>query len=421
MISTTPGLDRSVLIDWYRRNRERSAQLFALIDDDAFFVRPIPLRHPFIFYEGHLPAFSFLTLNERALGQAPIDAAYEKLFERGIDPGSTDAARAHERGDWPTRAHVEAFARTCDERVIDALQNATLIDPAVPRLRRGQSAYTILEHEPMHHETLTYIIHQLDYAKKGRIAQEHHDAAPVPNQLQEVAAGIAHMGADPDAIPFGWDNEFGPSAVDVPRFAMQRYPVTNGDWLRFVEAGGPVPVFWVERDGEFALRGVFEELPLPRSWPVYVSHDNAQAYADWAGMKLPTEAQFHRAAYGTPSAGDRIYPWGAAPPDAMHGNFDFERFDPEPVNAHPAGASAWEIEDLVGNGWEWTSSVFGPFPGFEPMASYPQYSADFFDGKHYVMKGASPVTARELIRPSFRNWFYGNYPYMYAKFRCVGS
>jgi gamma-glutamyl hercynylcysteine S-oxide synthase len=419
MISTTPGLDRSTLIDWYRRNRERSAQLFALVDDDAFLTRPIPLRHPFIFYEGHLPAFSFLTLNERALRQPPINPAYEKLFERGIDPGSTDAARAHERGDWPTRAQVEAFARDCDERVIDALGRAALIDAAVPRLRRGQSAYTILEHEPMHHETLTYIIHQLDYAKKGRIAQQHHDHAPVPNPMQEVDAGTAHLGADPDTLAFGWDNEFGPLAIEVPRFAMMRYPVTNGDWLRFVEAGGPVPVFWVERDGEFALRGVFEELPLPRSWPVYVSHDHAQAYADWAGMKLPTEAQFHRAAYGTPNGADRIYPWGDAPPDAMHGNFDFERFDPEPVNAHPAGASGWEIEDLVGNGWEWTSTVFAPFPGFEPMASYPQYSVDFFDGKHYVMKGASPVTARELIRPSFRNWFYADYPYMYAKFRLV--
>jgi gamma-glutamyl hercynylcysteine S-oxide synthase len=419
MITTTPGLDRSVLIDWYRRNRERSAQLFALIDDDAFLTRPIPLRHPFIFYEGHLPAFSFLTLNERALGQTPIDPVYEKLFERGIDPGSTNAARAHDRSDWPTRVQVEAFARECDDRVIDAFRHSTLIDDAVPKLRRGQSAYTILEHEQMHHETLTYIIHQLDYAKKGRIAQQHHDHAPVRNPMQEVAAGVAHMGADPDTLTFGWDNEFGPAAIEVQRFAMMRYPVTNGDWLRFVEAGGPVPAFWIERDGEFVLRGAFEELPLPRSWPVYVSHDSARAYADWVGMKLPTEAQFHRGAYGTPEGFDRVYPWGDTPPDAMHGNLDFERFDPEPVNAHPAGASAWEIEDLVGNGWEWTSSVFAPFPGFEPMASYPQYSADFFDGKHYVMKGASPVTARELIRPSFRNWFYSDYPYMYAKFRLV--
>jgi gamma-glutamyl hercynylcysteine S-oxide synthase len=421
MISTTPGLDRSALIDWYRRNRERSAQLFALIDEDAFLMRPIPLRHPFLFYEGHLPAFSFLILNERALGQTPIDRAYERLFERGIDPGSAQTARAHDRSDWPSRSQVEAFARICDERVIDAYANATLVDSEKPMLRRGQAAYTVLEHEQMHHETLTYIIHQLDYAKKGRIAQQHHDHAPVPNPMQEVAAGVAHIGADPYAITFGWDNEFGPVDLDVPRFGIQRYPVTNGDWLRFVHAGGPVPPFWAERDGEFVLRGVFEELPFPRSWPVYVSHDDAQAYAEWAGMKLPTEAQYHRSAYGTPDGTDRYYPWGDAPPDAMHGNFDFERFDPEPVNAHPAGASAWEIEDLVGNGWEWTSSVFAPFPGFEPMASYPNYSADFFDGKHYVMKGASPVTARELIRPSFRNWFYGDYPYMYAKFRCVAT
>ena len=419
MISTTQRLDRSALIDWYRRNRERSARLFALIDEEAFYSRPIPLRHPFIFYEGHLPAFSFLTLCERALGQTPIDPAYEKLFERGIDPGSVDAARAAQRGDWPTRAQVEAFARLCDERVIDALANAPLVDPANPKLVRGQSAYNILEHEPMHHETLTYIISQLDYAKKGRIPQEHHDNAPVPNPMQVVEAGTAHLGANPETIPFAWDNEMPRFDVDVPRFAMMRYPVTNGDWLRFVHAGGPVPKFWVERDGEFVLHGVFEELPLPRSWPVYVSHDQAQQYADWVGMKLPTEAQFHRAAYGERSGADRYYPWGEAPPDSMHGNFDFERFDPEPVNEHPAGASAWEIEDLVGNGWEWTSTVFGPFPGFEPMASYPVYSADFFDGKHFVMKGASPVTARELIRPSFRNWFYSDYPFMFAKFRCV--
>ena len=419
MISTTPGLDRGALVEWYRRNRERSANLFALIDEHAFLQRPIPLRHPFVFYEGHLPAFSFLTLNERALGEAPLDPALERLFERGIDPGSVDVARAHQRSDWPARSEIERFGRACDERVVAALEGARLVDPSVPRLVRGQSAYNILEHEQMHHETLTYIIHQLDYAHKGRISQEHYDHTPPDNPMRHVAAGIAHLGADPDAIVFGWDNEFDAVALDVPAFSMSRFPVTNDDWLRFVNAGGPVPAFWVERDGEFFLRGVFEELPLPRSWPVYVSHDQAAAYAAWTGMRLPSEAEFHRAAYGTPDGRDRIYPWGDAAPNAMHGNFDFERFDPEPVDAHPAGASAWEIEDLVGNGWEWTSTVFGPFPGFEPMASYPQYSADFFDGRHYVMKGASPVTARELIRPSFRNWFYSDYPYMYAKFRCV--
>ena len=415
----TPRLDRAELADWYRRNRERSGRLFALIDDAAFYDKPIPLRHPFVFYEGHLPAFSFLTLNERALGERPIDPRLEKLFERGIDPSSTTDAQRHARSDWPTREQVEAFAHACDERVLDALAHANIVDPDVPRLVRGQAAYTMLEHEPMHHETLTYIIHQLDGAHKGRIVQRHHDAERVANPFLSIPAGVATLGADPGEIAFGWDNEFGRTEVDVAAFEIQRFPITNGDFLAYVRAGGDPPPFWVQRDGEWFLRGVFEELPLPHSWPVYLSHRQAEAYAAWAGGRLPSEAEYHRAAFGTLDGPERAFPWGDAAPSVVHGNLDFARFDPEPVNAHPAGASAFDVHDLIGNGWEWTSSVFAPFAGFEPMASYPQYSADFFDGRHYVMKGASPVTARELIRRSFRNWFYDDYPYMYAKFRLV--
>ena len=417
---TTPRFERPALTDWYLRNRERSAQLFALVDSASYYDRPIPLRHPFAFYEGHLPAFSFLTLNERALGEEPIDPVFEKLFERGIDPASLTEAERHAHK-WPERAEIEAFGAACDERVLRAFADAKLVDPNVPRLVRGQSAYTILEHEPMHHETLMYIIHRLDYAKKGRIAQAHHDSKTPANDLVAVAAGAATLGVDPDEVAFAWDNEIGKHSVQVDAFGMQRFPITNGDYLRFVEAGGAPPPFWIERDGEWFLRGVFEELPLPLSWPVYATHKQAEAYAQWAGMRLPTEAEYHRAAFGTPGGEERPFPWGGDSPHARYGNFDFVRYDPEPVDAHPAGASAWEIYDLIGNGWEWTATTFAPFDGFQPIASYPQYSADFFDGKHYVMKGASPLTARELIRRSFRNWFYDDYPYMYAKFRCVSS
>jgi formylglycine-generating enzyme required for sulfatase activity len=164
---------------------------------------------------------------------------------------------------------------------------------------------------------------------------------------------------------------------------------------------------------------MFEWLPLPPSWPVYVSQAEASAYARWRGARLPTEAEFQRAAFGTPSGEERPFPWGAAAPSTTTGVFDFISWDPQPAGSHPAGRSAWGIEDLVGNGWEWTSSVFAPFPGFRPLASYPEYSADFFDDEHLVMKGASPATARELLRPSFRNWFRPRYPYVYATFRCV--
>lgn len=417
-MQTVGGLDRALLAQWYRRNRLRSARIFALIAESAFYTRPIALRHPFVFYEGHLPAFSFLTLNERALEEPPVDPALERLFERGIDPGSQQDAQRLTRDDWPSRDAVREFAATCDRRVEQALAHAPIEDPSVARLVRGQSAYTILEHEQMHHETLFYIVHQVDESQKGRIAQDHRDGTPPPAETRCVPAGIATLGAARDGIDFGWDNEFEREEIDVPAFEIDRYPVTNGDWLRFLADGGPVPQFWIQSGYGWRLRGVFEELPLPHSWPVYVTHRQARAYAAWSGRRLPTEAEYHRAAYGSP-AGERPYPWGGDEPGPDRGNFDFRRYDPEPVDANPGGASAWGVHDLVGNGWEWTSTPFAPYAGFEPMASYPQYSADFFDGKHYVMKGASPVTARELIRRSFRNWFYDDYPFMYAKFRCV--
>jgi iron(II)-dependent oxidoreductase len=160
---------------------------------------------------------------------------------------------------------------------------------------------------------------------------------------------------------------------------------------------------------------------LPESWPVYVTWAEARAYAAWRGLRLPSEAEFHRAAYGTPSGGERRYPWGDAIPDGrLPGNFDFERWDPEPAGLRPESVSAFGVHDLVGNGWEWTASVFGPFDGFVQHASYPEYSADFFDGEHFVMKGASPLTARGLVRPGFRNWFRPRYPFVYAAFRCAG-
>ena len=422
-MSTATGhaLDRAALVERYRRNRERTADLFALVHRDAMHERPIPLRHPFVFYEGHIPAFSLLTLNVRALGEPSIDPVLEKLFERGIDPASVEAAKRHEREDWPSRERLESFAAQCDERVIAALKQARLENPDVPRLVGAQSVHTILEHELMHQETLTYIVHQLDYDRKTQISQEHRDATLGPNELVEIPAGQATLGAERGDIAFGWDNEFDRHTVAAPAFGIAAYPVTNAGWLAFVKDGGPPPPFWVERDGEWFLRGVFEGLPLPASWPVYVTHRQARAYANWAHMQLPTEAQYHRAAFGSPSGEERTYPWGFEPPSAAHGNFGFARYDPEPVDAHPAGASAWGVYDLVGNGWEWTSTPFEPFPGFAPMASYPQYSADFFDGRHYVMKGASPVTPSELIRPTFRNWFYDDYPYVYAKFRVVAQ
>jgi iron(II)-dependent oxidoreductase len=409
-------------IDWYSRNRTRTRALFDVIADEAYYARPIDLRHPIVFYDGHLPAFSFNTLVKRALGGVSIDPQLEALFARGIDP-SEDQAGGSVAHAWPARATVEQFAAEADRRVRDALERNDLDRPGDPLLHRSEAAFAILEHEAMHQETLLYMWHRLPFDQKRRPAlYRPMTEGDVPAQEWiEIPSGRATLGADQATLPFGWDNERPQCGEDVGGFAIQRHDVTNRDYLDFVRHGGPVPLFW-ERDGDaWYWRGMFDRIPLPLAWPVYVSQEAASEYARWQGCRLPTEGEFQRAAYGTPGGSERQYPWGSASPAPRHGVFDFTSWDPEPVGSHPAGRSAWGIDDLVGNGWEWTSSVFAPFPGFGPLPSYPEYSADFFDQEHVVMKGASPATACELIRPTFRNWFRPRYPYVYATFRCVRS
>lgn len=438
------GLDRERMVAWYRRNRERSRAIFDLIVGEAYYSRPIALRHPLVFYEGHLPGFSFNTLVKKGLGRPSIDLPLETLFARGIDPHETTADPAgpvpHNQGGWPSREAVTAFADEADRRVIDALEHADLERPGDPLLDRAEAVFSILEHEAMHQETLLYMWHRLPFEQKRQPSayRPRIDGRVPAQEWIDVPAGRATLGVDRESIPFGWDNEHPACAADVDAFAIDRHNVTNASFLEFVEAGGyrqerwwrpedwqwvraervTHPLFWERHGDAWQWRGMFELIALPLAWPVYVSDAEASAFARWRGARLATEAEFQRAAYGSPE-GERSHPWGEAEPAIEHGVFDFSSWDPEPAGSHPKGVSAWGAEDLVGNGWEWTSTIFAPFPGFRALPSYPEYSADFFDGEHFVMKGASPATARELLRPTFRNWFRARYPYVYASFRCV--
>jgi ergothioneine biosynthesis protein EgtB len=433
--------DRQALIKRYRRNRARSRALFDLVAASAYDSRPISLRHPIVFYEGHLPAFTFNTLVKRALGGSGIDARLEALFARGIDPHERAGGTAG-TDPWPPRAEVLAFADEVDRQVIGALSDQDLDRPGDPLLDRAEAVFAVLEHEEMHHETMLYMWHRLPFETKTAPSDYRPvtDARVPGEDWMTVPFGRATLGADRSAILFGWDNEQPGYQEDVPAFRIERHDVTNARFAEFIEAGGYTderwwtpddwawrqrddvkhPLFWERAGDTWLWRGMFDRVPLPMSWPVYVSQAEASAYAAWRGDQLPTEAQFQRAAYGS-ATGERTHPWGSAEPSAAHGVFDFNAWDPHPAGSHPDGSSAWGVEDLVGNGWEWTRTSFGPFPGFHPMASYPEYSADFFDGQHFVMKGASPGTARELLRPTFRNWFRPRYPYVYASFRCVRS
>lgn len=401
----------------YRRNRRRTTELFAIVRD-AMYERPLELRHPFIFYRGHIAAFHFNTFAKRACGFSAFHPDFDELFRRGIDPESSEGARdAH--ADWPSLAEVCEYTHRIDE-IIESLLRRTKgereNEPAGPL---AQAVSIILEHEEMHQETLCYIIKRLDPAQKNadRLPISASQPKPRANERIAIPAGRVTIGARRGSIPFGWDNEFEAVETRVEAFAVDALPVTNGDLLPFVEDGAEPPSDWVADSGGWMLRTMFGLIPLQRDWPASVSLRTAEAYARSRGARIMIEAEYHRAAFGTPWDEERAMPWGDEAPRAEHGNFGFRRFDPEPVGLRPRGASAWGVHELVGNGWEWTSSDFAPLPGFAPMPLYPEYSADFFDGRHSVLKGASPVTATTLLRRSFRNWFRSDYLYAITKFR----
>ncbi|HXP79319.1 MAG TPA: SUMF1/EgtB/PvdO family nonheme iron enzyme [Verrucomicrobiae bacterium] len=419
--------------------RGRSEELFKIVRPAALYDRPVPERHRIIFYLGHLEAFDWNLLRE-PLGFSSFDPDFDKLFAFGIDPveGSlpTDQPK-----DWPAADRIRDYNIRLRDQLDAAIRTVSEKDPTPARLEHGRLLEVAIEHRLMHAETLCYMLHQLPVDRKFSQPVPPPPSTPARSlHCVEIPAGTATLGlARGEGGPFGWDNEFDEHRVEVPAFAIDAYNVTNRDYLRFVRDGGydrrslwsdsgwawitsqehRSPSFWIPCGDSWRYRTMFAEISLPLDWPVYVSHDEATAYARWARKELPSEAEWHRAAYGTRSGVERAYPWGAEAPAPRHGNFDFERWDPVPAGSYPEGVSDFGVADLVGNGWEWTRTPFAPFPGFQPFSFYPGYSANFFDGKHFVMKGGSPRTAACMLRQSFRNWFQPHYPYVYAKFRCV--
>ncbi|MGO8983275.1 MAG: SUMF1/EgtB/PvdO family nonheme iron enzyme [Terriglobales bacterium] len=438
--------------------RRRSDALFDLLRDDtldggkggAIYERPIPERHRIIFYVGHLEAFDWnLLSSELGDGSSGLKSAhpdFDRLFAFGIDPVG-GGLPTDQPSDWPSLRAVRDYVNEVRDTLDESLAN---ISVKAPETGDGFPLSTLLnvaiEHRLMHIETLAYMLHRLPLDRKiGRPDSAMGGSLPVVHGMVSVPAGEVNLGlrrTSENGVAFGWDNEYEAHTADVSGFEIDRYKVTNRQFLEFMTDGGyetrslwneadwnwksaqqvSHPAFWEKRDSEWYWRGMFAETPLDRAtldWPVYVSQAEASAYAGWAGKSLPTEAEWQRAAYGLGDGGTSRYPWGNEVPDAERGNFDFYRWDPAPVNAFPDGQSAFGVHDLLGNGWEWTSTPFGPFPGFEPFPFYRGYSADFFDGKHFVMKGASSRTAACMLRSSFRNWFQAHYQYVYAGFRCV--
>lgn len=386
----SPVAAESALESQLAKARSRTDELFDLLVPGALYDRPISQRHRLIFYLGHLEAFDWNLVCSGFLGMRSFDPVFDKLFEFGIDPPPGQEPN-DQPTDWPSVSEVMQYSaevRTRVDHVID--------DVPDHRLR------VALEHRLMHAETLAYLLHCLPYDRKHSIPAAHNSGASPLNPMLRIRSGTATLGQSPDK--FGWDNEFPQRHVDVAQFSVSRYKITNGDYLNFVQAGAAPPHFWVRQNREWFYRGMFEFIPLPLDWPVYVTQNEASAYAKWAGASLMSEPQFHRAAEGA---------------QVDIGNSNFRHWDPVSVTAYNEGESTFGVAQLIGNGWEWTSTPFGPFEGFQSFDFYPGYSKNFFDNEHFVLKGASPRTDACFLRPSFRNWFRGDYPYVYAGFRLV--
>jgi len=415
--------------------RQVTDALFSIVKPEFLYERPIRERHRIVFYIGHLEAFDRNLFDQRLCDLPAFDPQLDQLFAFGIDPVD-GGFPTDQPGDWPSLDTVRAYgsrAREQIDRELDALTDSARVGRGGTQADASEQLLNVaIEHRLMHAETLAYMLHQLPLEQKVTDLREpvrtRGERGGELSSMVGVPAGAALLGMPRDGGRFGWDNEFGEMRVDVPAFEIDRYMVTNGAFRQFIEAGGyrerewwsdndwawrqaeqiEHPACWSRPGGDqgaWMLRTMFDEVPLPLDWPVYVSHAEASAYARWTGKALPTEAQWQRAAQGAPHAAS--------------GNFDFRSWDPQPVDAYPDNVSAFGVEGQFGNGWEWTSTLFDALPGFEAFPFYPGYSANFFDGQHYVIKGGSARTARCMLRPAFRNWFQPHYQHVYAGFRCV--
>ena len=391
MVTESMDTSRQLLLSRFVAARAETDELFRIVRPEAMYDRPIPERHRVVFYVGHLEAFDWNLLNNPTSPHSEFD----RLFAFGIDPVGgnlpTDVP-----GDWPQLRIVIGYRDHTRENIDQLLAVEAMRDEGDGTFE--QKMNVAIEHRLMHAETLAYIFHQMPFDRKQGSTECRSEADSVMPGSVRVPAGQATPGLPRRAGTFGWDNEFDRHTVDVPEFEIDKYKVNNGEFLQFLRDGGygerslwaPVdwewrtsqnishPVFWIQRGDNWSYRSMFDELPLPAGEPVYVSHAEASAYARWARKVLPTEGQWHRTL------------------DDGSG-----------------------VEGMIGTGWEWTSTEFAPFPGFQAMPFYLGYSEPFFDGKHFVLKGGSPRTAPVMLRPSFRNWFQPHYQYVYAGFRCA--
>jgi iron(II)-dependent oxidoreductase len=403
--------------------RFRTLCLIGDLSDEQLMGAPLAIVNPLLWEIGHVAWFQEKWVLRHLRGHEPIWGRADELY---------DSAGIPHDDRWSLRLPSRA-------QTLDYMQR--VLDRAVKELghcQPGPEAYYFYHlaafHEDMHGEAFLYTRQTLEYAPPPICLQTGVDGVGqgLPLGDAEIPGGDFLLGASADS-PFVFDNEKWAHPVSVKPFAMARTKVTHREFLRFVEEGGYErpefwsqpgwqwreavqarhPVYWIAGPGaQWSVRCYDRILPLAAPLPVsHVNWYEADAYCRWAKRRLPTEAEWELTAIGQPKEdgkalgpGKRAYPWGAALPDSSRAHLDLATAGCIPVDALPAGDSAFGCRQMIGNIWEWTASDFEPYPGFS-ADPYQEYSQPWFGGTHKVLRGGAFATRSRLIRPTYRNFY----------------
>lgn len=423
--------------------RARTLALLEPLTEDDLRRQHHPLMGPIIWDLGHIAHFEELWLLQNAVEADPTGRV-----QFGEMPGTFNPFE-NPRGvrgalDLPTRAEALEVMATIRRRVLAALPALLEAAPDHPLLREGFLLHMVAQHEMQHGETILQTL-QLKQgapydAPRGFVPPA---ALPMRREMVRVPGGRVTLGTDDQS--WAYDNERPEHPVELAPFLIDATPVTNGDYLAFMEAGGyetrdvwsepgwawlhdpdrdgagtAAPKYWHLADEGWMVTQFDRTLPVPPDHPVcHVCWYEAEAYARWAGKRLPTETEWEVAATWDPATGaHRLWPWGDEPPSAGMANIDQLSFGTAPVGAYPRNISPVGCYGMIGDTWEWTASDFTPYPGFSAFP-YPEYSKPFFGTTSRVLRGGSWATRPAVARATFRNWDYPIRRQLFAGFRCA--
>jgi iron(II)-dependent oxidoreductase len=415
--------------------RDRTFQLIETVSEDDLRAQHDPLMGPILWDLGHIGHFEALWLDRN------LDGKVEFVEMPGMYNPFEHPRRVRGALPLPTLgATLEALAEI-RERVLERLERVDL-ESDDPLLRDGYVYHMVLQHEYQHNETILQALQLKDdppYRAPRAIAPPPGRRVPADaDGMVRFPGGTVEIGTDDRGAAY--DNERPRHAVDLPPFRIGAWAVTNGEYGRFMDDGGyerpelwteagwawrqeanlTAPQFWQREDGRWITRSMDREMEVDPLRPVcHVCWYEADAYARWAGGRLPTEQEWEAAASWDPSTGTkRTYPWGDEPPTALDANLDQLSFETAQVGAYPRNVSPIGCYGMIGDVWEWTSSDFHGYPGYETFP-YKEYSEVFFGPEYKVLRGGSWATRPGAVRATFRNWDYPIRRQIFSGFRIV--